>query len=100
MSDEELGKTSGIMWAARLAEEKARDAEIIRLTELVAWHEADKARFQDVEATHLREIERLKTEVERLRSALEDIAYPNPVHGEDQLMQIARAALTPSQETP
>jgi hypothetical protein len=36
---------------------------------------------------------RLTAENERLRAAMEDIAYPNPVHGEDQLMQIARAAL-------
>ena len=35
----------------------------------------------------------LTAENERLRAAMEDIAYPNPVHGEDQFMQIARAAL-------
>ena len=35
----------------------------------------------------------LRAENEKLRAALEDIAYPNPDHGEDQLMQIARAAL-------
>jgi hypothetical protein len=39
------------------------------------------------------ERETLTAENERLRAAMEDIAYPNPVHGEDQLMQIARAAL-------
>lgn len=33
-------------------------------------------------------------ENERLRAALEDIAYPNPLHNEDDLMRlIARAAL-------
>ena len=32
-------------------------------------------------------------EIERLRAALEDIAYPNPLHNEDDLMGIARAAL-------
>lgn len=32
-------------------------------------------------------------ENERLRAALEDIAYPNPLHNEDNLMEIARAAL-------
>ena len=29
-----------------------------------------------------------------MRMALEDIAYPNPLHNEDDLMRIARAALT------
>lgn len=32
-------------------------------------------------------------EIERLRAALEDIAYGNPLHNEDDLMRIARAAL-------
>ena len=35
----------------------------------------------------------LTTESMRLRAALEDIAYPNPLHNEDDLMGIARAAL-------
>jgi hypothetical protein len=42
---------------------------------------------------HCAEAARLAVENERLRAAMEDIAYPNPVHGEDQLMQIARAAM-------
>ena len=32
-------------------------------------------------------------EIERLRAVLEDIAYPNPLHNEDNLMNIARTAL-------
>ena len=32
-------------------------------------------------------------EIERLRAALEEIAYGNPLHNEADLMRIARAAL-------
>ena len=39
------------------------------------------------------EAARLVEESERLRAALEDIAYPNPLHNEDDLMRIARVAL-------
>jgi hypothetical protein len=46
------------------------------------------------------EIERLRAEGDKARSrgdklrmALEDIAYGNPLHNEDDLMRIARAAL-------
>jgi chromosome segregation ATPase len=48
----------------------------------------------------LDEIERLRAEGDTarargdaLRMALEDIAYPNPLHNEDDLMRTARAAL-------
>lgn len=34
-----------------------------------------------------------KEEIERLRAALEEIAYGNPLHNENDLMRIARAAL-------
>lgn len=46
---------------------------------------------------HKEQAEALRAEVEKLRAALEDIAYPNPLHNEDDLMRIARAAIT--QET-
>jgi len=38
-------------------------------------------------------INSLRSEVDRLRAALEDIAYPNPLHNEDDLMRIARTIL-------
>ena len=38
-------------------------------------------------------IKRQDAEIRRLQAALEDIAYPNPLHNEDNLMGIARAAL-------
>lgn len=44
-------------------------------------------------AVAMEEAAKVAADNERLRAALEDIAYPNPVHGEDQLMNIARAAL-------
>jgi hypothetical protein len=44
--------------------------EIERLRAEVAWHAVDKDRWQYAKAAHLRAIERLKAEVERLREAL------------------------------
>lgn len=51
------------------------------------------------------EIERLRAEGDKarargdkMRMALEDIAYPNPLHNEDDLMRIARAALEGPQD--
>jgi hypothetical protein len=38
-------------------------------------------------------LHRAADEIERLRATLEDIAYGNPLHNEDDLMRIARAAL-------
>jgi uncharacterized small protein (DUF1192 family) len=52
---------------------------IARLREEVAWHEADKARFHDVQAAHLREITRLKAEVARLKTCgIVEVAAHNP----------------------
>ena len=34
-----------------------------------------------------------KARIAQLEAALEDIAYPNPLHNEDDLMRTARAAL-------
>lgn len=36
-------------------------AEITRLTELVVWHEANNARFHDVQSAHLKDVERLRS---------------------------------------
>lgn len=61
-------------------------------------NENNKLRAQvDTAAEMLREAKArntaLRAENERLRAVLEDIAYPNPLHNEDDLMHIARAAL-------
>jgi hypothetical protein len=82
-------------------------AEITRLTELAAWHEADKARFQDVAATHLREIARLKAEVARKDAAYALLAFAAKKLLDDNSFLFPpgnpwgdnlRAAINPSQE--
>ena len=39
------------------------------------------------------EVDKARARGDRMRMALEDIAYGNPLHNEDDLMRIARAAL-------
>ena len=51
------------------------------------WWAAD--RIEQLEA----EGDKARARGDTLRMALEDIAYPNPLHNEDDLMRIARAAL-------
>ena len=50
-------------------------------------HAAD--RIEQLEA----EGDKARARGDKLRMALEDIAYPNPLHNEDDMMRIARAAL-------
>lgn len=51
--------------------------------------EAAAARIEKLEA----EGDKARARGDTLRMALEDIAYPNPLHNEDDLMRIARTIL-------
>lgn len=52
-----------------LAEDEAR-ATAARLRAEVAWHVADKNKWQDTQAAHLREVTRLTARVEELEATL------------------------------
>ena len=47
------------------------------------------ARIEQLEAAG----DKARARGDRMRMALEDIAYPNPLHNEDDLMRIARTVL-------
>ena len=60
--------------------------------------ENERQRFREARATLGPLLADAAARIEQLEAALEDIAYPNPLHNEDDLMRIARAALEASDE--
>jgi hypothetical protein len=93
MSDEALGNTSGIMWAARLAEDRAKDAEITRLKAEVARKDAalTLAVASDGGIAYSSEDDAVGYRVCCGGSSF------NP-HDDDCWVTVSRAALNPSQE--
>jgi hypothetical protein len=110
MSDEALGNTSGIMWAARLAEDRAKDAEIANLrathSNLIGTNRMLKAQVAERDT----EIAKLGAEVERRDVALTADDQTLRLHLGEMTAQemrtlragfswvLARAALTPAEE--
>ena len=82
---------SSVMWYSANAEtvmEAAAEIERLR-----ARLEIDPSHPYDGIYARDETIRQQDKQIERLRAVLEDIAYPNPLHNEDNLMGIARAAL-------
>ena len=77
---------------------RLRDADTTRrIGESYADTHERRQRDRDEAADRIEQLEaegdKARARGDTLRMALEDIAYPNPLHNEDDLMRIARAVL-------
>jgi hypothetical protein len=70
-----------------------RGDTITRLTAEVERLTAELRTAADMNAVYEGRLQEKEAENERLTAVLEDIAYPNPLHNEDDLMRIARTIL-------